>query len=268
MNNLLKTMTVFTMMLLGCESTLALIPSEQHHESPRIVEPVLPLVSRGFNVITENELDPFPEVCAVLDENGLLRCTGTLIAPNIVLTAGHCVCRKYDIIEVNFGGVLYCVKEVIQHPSYKLAILDFPYGAWSIIESDASILILDEKVEGVEPISINSTSLMYYTGSSVVMVGYGGGVKKYSPMELFWYYGTLESQPSSMKILTLHGSSVYYGDSGGPVYMVVEGDFKLVGIILSFSADKGQIYENSACRVDIIYDWIERIIKNEGMVSE
>ena len=48
----------------------------------------------------------------------------------------------------------------------------------------------------------------------------------------------------------------------------VDGGFKLVGVISTFSMDRGVIYENSACRVDIVYDWIEGVIKNEGMVSE
>jgi hypothetical protein len=260
MNNLLKTMTVFTMMLLGCESTLALIPSEQHHESPKIVEPVLPPVSRGFNTIIKDEFDPFPEVCAIRDVFGELHCTGTLIAPNIVLTAGHCFCGEFDIFWVDFSGDLYSVKEVIQHPEYSIGFVS--------VKNDAAIIVLNHNVEDILPVSVNSDSLMAYRGSQVVVAGHGSNIKKYSPPGLFWYYGTLESDPTNMKILTLRGTSIYYGDSGGPVYMLVEDCLVIVGILSSFSVDMGRIYQNSACRVDVIYDWIERTIENERLDSE
>lgn len=260
MNNLLKTMTVFIMMLLGCESTSALKPSEQHHESPKIVEPVLPPVSRGFNTIPKDGFDPFPEVCAIRDIFGGLRCTGTLIAPNIVLTAGHCLCDELDIFWVDFSGDLYSVKRVIRHPEYSIGFIS--------VENDAAIIVLNRNVVGIPPVSVNSDPLIAYKGTQVVIAGYGSNIKKYSPYGLFWYYGTLEGDPSNMKILTLRGTSIFYGDSGGPVYMRMGGELVVVGINSSFSMDMGKIYQNSACRVDVVYDWIERTIENEGLDSE
>jgi hypothetical protein len=260
MNNLLKTMTVFIMMLLGCESTSALKPSEQHHESPKIVEPVLPPVSRGFNTIPKDGFDPFPEVCAIRNIFGGLHCTGTLIAPNIVLTAGHCLCDELDIFWVDFSGDLYSVKRVIRHPEYSIGFIS--------VNNDSAIIVLNRNVEGIPPVSVNSDPLMAYRGTQVVIAGYGSDIKKYSPPGLFWYYGTLESDPSNMKILTLRGTSIFYGDSGGPVYMRVGGELVVIGINSSFSMDMGRIYQNSACRVDVVYDWIERTIENERMDSE
>jgi secreted trypsin-like serine protease len=107
-----------------------------------------------------------------------------------------------------------------------------------------------------------------YRGSQVVVAGYGSDIKKYSPLGLFWYYGTLESDPTNMRVLTLRGTSIFYGDSGGPVYMRMGEELVIVGINSSFSMDMGRIYQNSACRVDVIYDWIERTIENERLDSE
>jgi hypothetical protein len=259
MNNSLKTMIVFIVMLLGCESPVALISSEQHYESPKIVEPALPIVSRGFNAIMDDGFDPFPEVCAIRGKYGDLYCSGTLITPNIVLTAGHCYCDG-DIKWVDFGGDFYSIKKVIRHPDYNENKNSVP--------NDAAIIVLNRKVSGIAPSCINSVSLIAYKGSEVVVAGHGSNIKKYSPPGMFWYYGTLESDPSSMKILTLRGSSIFYGDSGGPVYMLVEDSLVVVGILSSFSADRGRIYQNSSCRVDVIYDWIGGVIKDEEMVSK
>ena len=258
MNNLLRTTTVFIMMLLGCESTIALVPSEQHHESPRIVEPILPSVSRGFNAIPKDGADPFPEVCAIRTIFGELICTGTLIDSNIVLTAGHCLCDDFGIFWVEVGGDLYSVKKVIQHPEYQIGL--------NSIHNDAAIIVLNQNVGSITPVCLNSESLMAYKGTAVVTAGYGSNIKKYSPLGLFWYYGTLESEPTNLKILTLRGSSIFHGDSGGPVYMLINCRLVMVGINSSYSIQDNKIYENSACRVDVIYDWIIRTAENERMV--
>ena len=50
--------------------------------------------------------------------------------------------------------------------------------------------------------------------------------------------------------------------------MRVGGELVVIGINSSFSMDRGRIYQNSACRVDVVYDWIERTIENERMDSE
>ena len=253
-------MTVFIMMLFGCASTVDTQPSEQHHESPKIVELELPPVSRGFNTIIKGEKDYYPEVCRLLGISGSLRCTGTLIASNLVLTSGHCVEDAFDVVWVDFSGVWYLVEDVIRHPDYSIDCVS--------VENDAAILVLNRKVEGIPPARVNFDPLMPYKGSQVILVGHGSNIKKYSPLGTFWYYGTLESNPTNMKILTLRGTSVYFGDSGGPVYMLMKDGLKLVGIISYFSMDNGKIYENSACRTDRIHTWIEGVIKNEGMVTE
>lgn len=87
-------------------------------------------------------------------------------------------------------------------------------------------------------------------------IGYGGGIRKQSDFGTIWYYGTLEEEPISFKMIPTSGT-IWFGDSGGAIV-----DYKgtLVGIISSMKRKQGVLFENSAIRVDRLMPWITKTI--------
>lgn len=88
-------------------------------------------------------------------------CSGTLIAPDVVLTAGHCTWywteQQYESVQITFdpeasvdeatwtitGGTWYEATEWVTHPGYVDAEWPFTY--------DYGLVLLDEPVVGITP---------------------------------------------------------------------------------------------------------------------
>jgi secreted trypsin-like serine protease len=115
-------------------------------------------------------------------------CTGTLIAPDRVLTAGHCV----DGVDPERFGVVvgadahnpahvprtavHRAREFAIHPGYTLAFpfaRDSPQNATAV--DDVAIIVLTKPVEGIAPITIAgpADAALEAPGTSVRVLGYG-----------------------------------------------------------------------------------------------
>ncbi|KAJ1825499.1 hypothetical protein LPJ70_008004, partial [Coemansia sp. RSA 2708] len=107
------------------------------------------------------------------------RCTGSLIAPNVVVTAGHCI-YKTDFIKYTAGqfqvgithtiptspSVLFeghSVAEVVVHP--KFSMMD--------LEDDIALLILADSVPASEGTPIKIYSGDYYANTPIRAAGFG-----------------------------------------------------------------------------------------------
>jgi secreted trypsin-like serine protease len=81
--------------------------------------------------------------CVAVGNDAQWGCTGTLIAPKVVLTAGHCAdfaTRIFVGTDVTQPGDIVKVKRRVRHPQYHQGK-----------HNDLMVLILDKKVEAVAP---------------------------------------------------------------------------------------------------------------------
>lgn len=195
--------------------------------------------------------DPFPEIGSVRDINGILIGSGVLIAPDVVLTAGHVIDDPTPFMfRINGEDVL--IKQTIVHPRYS--------NGWGI-HNDIGLIILECEVDVILAELHNEGRIAQY--SPLITIGFGEGYKRQSLPGTFFYYGTLMRDPTQMKFLPLK-DTIWFGDSGGAVYGIVNGEFVLVGIMSSFSFTHDDIFENSATKVSFYYNWIiEEVLKNE-----
>ncbi len=200
--------------------------------------------------ITGGELDGegHPNVglmIADIDGEPEWRCSGTLIAPRVFLTAGHCVgdgataARVWfdtdltDNEEYPYGGETSIEGTPVPHPEYSWGDSD-PH--------DVGLVILDEAVTEFEPAMLPDPDLLaqlkkdrileggYKDGVYFRSVGYGGTLASWPPPELAFDFirRVSESEYVSLTKVHLHlsqkavfdESGSCFGDSGGPVFWV------------------------------------------------
>lgn len=207
----------------------------------------------GFDISNSNTQNKYGCVGQVRNERGEFVGSGVLVAPAVVLTAGHVIDGEQLQYFIT-GDKAYTIQKVVLHPGYKTG---------EEIVHDLGILILTEGCDEPPARMITDKSELTQR-ESLTTVGYSKQVKKVSKPGTFWYYGTVEEEPQYMKFLPINGH-VWFGDSGGAVF---EETGKLAGIIASMMIIDATIVDQSATRVDKYYDWIVDTAQNEGCSFE
>ncbi len=149
---------------------------------------------------------------------GISRCSGVLIAPDLVLTAAHCV-RGESLAS---GVVLYDgakprapVIRVVAVTRYAAVPDDLPAAYASLLDLslDTAVLRLASPVRGREPIAIGNGRVpprgLRLAGAGLSRQGVG--VLKTAELE------TLAVTSTGLIVAATRGSAVCKGDSGGPV---------------------------------------------------
>jgi secreted trypsin-like serine protease len=218
----------------------------------------------------------YPDCVAVGSTEDGYCCTGTLIGPNVVLTAGHC----FNCCDESHGGQIFVgqkvsqkgitvkVKHAVQHPRYGSA------GK----HNDLTLLILAEDVSAVTPCRLASTALIDHA-AEVTLAGYGntnfGGTVGYgtrrvavvpTAMNSTVDYGCDPGLEFAAGGIGLDLDSCR-GDSGGPAFVAEsDGRWYLAGVTSRMTKQAqrtcgdGGIY----VRVDKYADWINAAAKENG----
>lgn len=194
-------------------------------------------------------------------------CTGVLIAPDLVITAGHCV-RGVNVTRVKIGaldsrgdGEEINVVEAIEYPNSQRTI----DVALLMLESDSVHTPRDMALDCVVDNDLHD-------GAPVAVVGFGsdrpsGGGNNSLLLEAFTTVTDHDCSEGGQSCnrdarpdgeLTSGGDGIdsCSGDSGGPLYLLTDrGDF-LTGITsrgTGWTCGDGGVYG----RVDKVIDWIE-----------
>lgn len=267
------------------EAEVAAIRDALHHLAPAAAPDVLefdpatglpierPVVVTGPRESAQEEVvngvptTDFPDCCAV-GSDARFTCTGTLIAPNVVVTADHCknVARVFlkgsDVTRLDEGEVI-AVQAMYSHPEVDLKVL--------VLAQDSTVT--PRRVAQAADIA---------AATEAIAVGFG----TVDP-DGFLGYGIKRRTPDTVKIMThdcgepgapkQHGclagrevvaghhsrlTDTCRGDSGGPLYIQgADGEYYLLGAT-SRGARGGFTncgYGGIYVRVDLCLDWIREV---------
>ncbi len=210
----------------------------------------------------------WPDAVAVLGAKGT--CSGTLIAPDVVLTAGHCSgieANEVVIDSTNYnasGGQRRKVVSLTAYPDYQKTY-------------DVAVVMLDRPVDGIAPRTVASkcTYAGFSADTTVHLVGFGlaqadGGGTNTSLREAMAPVldpdcsggnGCRDgASPNGEFVAGGGGADSCFGDSGGPVYLDTER-----GPVLIASVSRGLAGNPEPCggagiyvRTDKLAAWIEK----------
>ena len=105
------------------------------------------------------------EDCVAVGDDNQFACTGTLIAPDVVLTAGHCQAfhtRVFVGTDVTKQGRIFRIRKHVPHPKFDSRTM----------VNDLTILFLDKKVTGVTPRKVAPKGLID-NATTARVVGFG-----------------------------------------------------------------------------------------------
>ncbi|XP_021693939.1 serine protease persephone [Aedes aegypti] len=228
------------------------------------------------------------------------RCGASLISPNFLLTAAHCIPRQGRPVVALLGtaslnsmnGVTVKIKEFYPHPEYRASR---SYNDIALVELEKRLL----NEPDVNPICVRSDT--EDLSSDVVLTAEGFGIidvdkqmrspqmmkvnlttvalskcnESFAANNLLTNnrrlpQGIIDTQYCATgreNIITKQVGDTCQGDSGGPLQIVVDGKFQLVGVT-SFGNGCGSNTPSVYTRVAKYIDWIEQIVWPTGVLKE
>lgn len=178
---------------------------------------------------------------------GLSTCTGTILAQDVILTAGHCSSQDPRNLILLFSNQVPDFKEFMktaaQNPQVRRVNAGVTAPNWQHLAGDTdqnwgdlSLLKFSGGLpSGYVPATLLPANAVESINESITLAGFGetDGVKKTQATELLQVTVQIADPKFSdteMLISNTNGTGACHGDSGGPAYISSQGQNYLAGV--------------------------------------
>ena len=187
-------------------------------------------------------------------------CSGVVLAPDVVLTAAHCVASTNDTRVYLPGQPLLALRRIARHPDFHL---DAPRSRTRSI--DLALLQTADALPGEFAAPAFAGTQHYEVGTPFEIAGFGVAREDDAKTSgVLRAGGVMLRAPLSSVLLWLedaHGTGACTGDSGGPVF-TAEGR---LAAIIAFAEGAGAKHCGKLTQAVLVAPqraWIERIVQN------
>ncbi len=241
-------------------------------------------INKKYRIVggTAVEINRYPWIVAMLQQSQQnyydpvidFRCTGTLIAPNVVISAAHCEGKvdyvqigRYDLLQQRTGYETFKIQQTLVHPS------NLVQGLYNL-PLDIALYILDGNSSALT-LALNRNSSLPRNAEPLIVVGYGATnssdlIFSPTPREAEVQYIAVNDCQSryvnesigSNNICALgDGTDACKGDSGGPLIQKgSSSDDVLMGTVSWGYACASSYFPGVYARISSGTDWIDSTV--------
>lgn len=224
--------------------------------------------------VSQTATPPWEAIGQLETESGNL-CSATLIAPNLALTAGHCLLNppgKLDkavalrFISNGKGGWRYEIHDIEARVDPALGRkLKADGDGWIVPASaapyDFGLIVLRNPPSGIVPVPLFAgsrselTAALKQAGRRVTQAGYPE-----DHLETLYSHSDCLITGWAQKTVLSHQCDTLPGDSGSPLMLKVNGDWQLIAVQSSAPAPKDRyLADNRAIAVTAFRDSLEEL---------